>query len=263
MSGWTLLLGTSAAAFTWVATPTPIMRQVSQGQARARAPRTVVLGAVGLVVVAGWLTTPQGVGAIVLLGVVIVGLCVRRLAAQVAARHRRDRRRRQVLEFCDSLTAELQAGLPASTALERACEPWPELAPVRAASRIDGDVPDAFRVVAQMPGAAGLAAVAAAWDVASRSGAGLAAVVDRVTESLRHDADAAAEVTAALGPPRATARMLLVLPVLGLGLGISMGANPVEFLLTTAPGLGCLFIGVLLALAGVTWVEHLAARAEE
>jgi hypothetical protein len=37
----------------------------------------------------------------------------------------------------------------------------------------------------------------------------------------------------------------------------------VEFLLTTAPGLGCLFIGVLLALAGVTWVEHLAARAEE
>jgi tight adherence protein B len=263
MTGWTLLLAAMAAAFTSLALPQPIAGRALRRSAWAPVSRTVVIGALGLVVVGGWLVTPHGVGAVMLLGVVVAGISVRRLAAQVAARHRRDSSRRRVLEFCDALTAELQAGLPAPTALERACEPWPELAPVRAAGRIDGDVPGALRILARTPGSAGLAAVAAAWDVAARSGAGLAVVVEKVTESLRHDADAAAEVTAALGPPRATARMLLVLPVLGVGLGMSMGANPLDFLLTTAPGLGCLFVGVLLALVGVIWVERLAARAEE
>jgi tight adherence protein B len=41
-----------------------------------------------------------------------------------------------------------------------------------------------------------------------------------------------------------------------------MGADPVGFLLHTALGVGCLVFGLLLAAAGVFWVERLAASAE-
>jgi tight adherence protein B len=112
------------------------------------------------------------------------------------------------------------------------------------------------------PGADGLRALAAGWRVASSTGAGLADVVERVATGLRADEDARAEVTASLGPPRATAKMLAVLPVFGLALGSSMGADPVAFLLDTGFGLACLLLGLLLAGAGVLWVEKLAAAAE-
>jgi tight adherence protein B len=90
----------------------------------------------------------------------------------------------------------------------------------------------------------------------------LAQVLDRLAAGLRSDDEARAEVTAALGPPRATAKMLAVLPVFGLVLGSSMGARPIDFLLHTGPGLGCLLGGVCLALLGVSWVERLATAAE-
>jgi hypothetical protein len=40
-----------------------------------------------------------------------------------------------------------------------------------------------------------------------------------------------------------------------------MGADPVSFLTSTDPGRACLLIGLALALAGVAWVERLAATA--
>ncbi len=104
--------------------------------------------------------------------------------------------------------------------------------------------------------------MAAAWEVAGSSGTALASVLDRTARGLRDDDDARAEVLAALGPPRATARMLALLPLFGLALGASIGAHPIEFLVGTSWGLGCLFGGVGLALVGVWWVERLAAAAE-
>jgi tight adherence protein B len=265
-----VLLGVAAAAVAWLVAPASATRQTwiaepVPASASSRLPVVwagMVSAAFGLVLALGPTRAVPGVAAIVLPGTAAVAFVVRRLLTQVRGRRRRDARRRQVLEFCDALTAELQAGLPAPIALERACAAWPEMAPVASASRLDGDVPSTLRAVARLPGSAGLTAVAAAWDVAERSGAGLAVVVERVTESVRHDADAAAEVASALGPPRATARMLVALPVLGVGLGMSMGANPLDFLLTTTPGLGCLFLGLMLALLGLVWVERLAAAAE-
>ena len=216
-----------------------------------------------LAAVTGWLLGPRGVdGVIVAAGLLLVGAGVQRVTVGAAARRDRDRRRAQVLQFCDALSAELHAGLPTPLALERACAGWAELDPVAAVARLGGDVSDALRALAGRPGAAGLAAAAAAWEVAGRSGTGLAAVLDRVTEALRHEEDAAAEVTAALGPPRATARMLMVLPILGVGLGYSMGADPLDFLLTSTAGLVCLFAGTTLGICGVLWVERLAAAAE-
>lgn len=206
----------------------------------------------------------QGLPVVVLaVGAIGVALAVQRLVASWRRRETMSRRRADVIELCDALAAELEAGLPAPTAVNRACAAWPEFAAVANAARLGDDVGAALRrSAARMPGAEGLRSVAAAWDVAARSGAGLALVLSRVAAGLRSDEEARAEVTAALGPPRATAKMLAVLPVFGIGLGVSMGADPLGFLLGSGAGVVCLGIGTGLALAGLWWVERLASAVE-
>jgi tight adherence protein B len=180
------------------------------------------------------------------------------------ARRRRAvaRGRRQAIEACDALVAELRAGQPPVRALHRAAEHHPRLAPVARAGALGGDVLPALRQVAGMPGLGGLGVVAAAWQVAEASGSSLVSVLLRVTETLREDDAVAAEVTAALAPARATARLLAVLPVFGLLLGSGLGGDPVALLLGTAVGNALLLAGVLLALAGTVWVERLADRVQ-
>ena len=195
-------------------------------------------------------------------GAAAVAAVTQRLITGWRLRQARSRRQAACVEWCGALAAELDGGLPAVTALERACAPWPELSGVVAAAQLGDDVGAALRRSAQLPGAEGLRAVAAAWEVAARSGAALAGVLTKVAAGLRSDEDARAEVVAALSPPRATAKMLAVLPLFGIGLGFSMGANPLRFLLHTGAGVVCLTAGTALALLGVWWVERLASAAE-
>lgn len=200
----------------------------------------------GLLLVAGG-------GAVILL---------RRMSGLWRLRRARERRRQAVISVCDALAAELRGGLPAGHAVARSCDGAAELAPVVTAARLGGNVAHSLRRCAELPGAEGLRAVAAAWEVAGSSGAALAGVLERVAAGLRSDEDARAEVAAALGPPRATAKMLAGLPLVGIAMGVSMGADPVSFLLRTPWGLGCLSAGILLALVGLWWVEALASSAE-
>ena len=233
------------------------------------APEVSARGSLRVVVTAGGLglllTGILGGGWLVVLATMagVAALATHRIVGLSRRRRRRRERQRGVVELCDALSAELRGGLPTVTVVERACAVRRELAPVVTAARLGGDVADAFRRCGALPGAEGLRAVAAAWEVAGSSGAALAAVLDRVAGSLRSDEDARAEVEAALGPPRATAKMLAVLPLFGVALGTSVGAHPVRFLLGTTWGLGCLATGGSLALAGVWWVERLAAAAEQ
>lgn len=172
------------------------------------------------------------------------------------------RGRAETIELCDALIAELQAGLPAQQVVANACRPWPELAPVVATARLGGDLAQAFRTAALRPGAQGLRLIAASWEVSGRSGAGLAAVLERVSMALREDEEARAEVAAALGSPRATAKLLVALPLVGLGLGTAMGVDPAHFLASSLAGNACLFVGIVLALIGHWWVERLAIAVE-
>ena len=231
-------------------------------QAAARRVRRPALAVGGLLLM---LTALFGGGWVVVLAAMagVGALAAHRVVGLSRSRRRRRERQRWVVELCDALSAELRGGLPTVTVVERACIVRAELAPVVAAARLGGDVADAFRGCGALPGAEGLRAVAAAWEVAGSSGAALATVIDRVAGSMRSDEDARAEVQAALGPPRATAKMLAVLPLFGIALGTSVGAHPVRFLLGTTWGLGCLAAGGSLALAGVWWVERLAAAAEQ
>lgn len=102
--------------------------------------------------------------------------------------------------------------------------------------------------------------VAACVEAAETSGCPLAAVFDRLSAHLESDADAAAARATALAGPKATTRILTVLPFVGLVLGTLVGAKPLEALTTTFLGFVCLISGGVLALAGRLWSSRLVAQ---
>ena len=94
------------------------------------------------------------------------------------------------------------------------------------------------------------------WKVAEQSGSGLTLALRQLVTALRHEADVAAEIDGQLSGPRATVRLLMVLPFLGLVMGEVLGADPLNILLTTPYGLGCLVAGMVLSVVGWHWVER-------
>lgn len=108
------------------------------------------------------------------------------------------------------------------------------------------------------------AAVVAAGNLAVVLGAPLAQVLERVADGLVTAAEEEGDRRAALAGPRATARMLTGLPVLGVVLGVAVGADPVGVLLSGGAGTVALLMGVALVGAGRWWIARLvraAARA--
>lgn len=168
-----------------------------------------------------------------------------------------DRRADLVLALCDGLAADLLAGQPPVLALDAAAEDWAELAPVASAARLGADVPTALRALAGRPGAGQLRVVAAAWQVAHRSGAGLARALELAADNLRAERATARVVATELVAAEATARLLAVLPVGVLLLGSGLGGDPVGFLLGTTPGLVCLIVGLGLAQVGMLWLARI------
>jgi tight adherence protein B len=194
--------------------------------------------------------------------VAIVGLAVVAAVSREVARRRRseaaDRRAGQLLAACDGLAADLRAGQPPAVALDRAVDDWPELAPVAAAARFGADVPAALRALAAKPGAGQARVVAAAWQVAHRSGTGLAGALALAAERLRDDRATARVVATELAGAQATARLLAVLPVGVVLLGSGLGGDPVGFLLGSTPGLVCLCTGLALEYAGLSWLARIS-----
>lgn len=104
-------------------------------------------------------------------------------------------------------------------------------------------------------------AVVAACRLAGEVGSPLVAVLEEVAASLAADAEADAARDAALAGPRATTRVLLWLPAVGVLLGYVLGADPVATALDGGVGTVGVLLGVLLLLAGRAWSGRLVARA--
>ncbi|GGQ11159.1 hypothetical protein GCM10010140_46640 [Streptosporangium pseudovulgare] len=171
------------------------------------------------------------------------------------------------LELCQGLAAELTAGRAPGEALARAAAvvefPDPVVVrPLVAAARDGGDVPAALLAAAPQHGGEAFRGLAACWRVSTTAGAGLSVLVDRVTASLREAQAHRQEVAAQLAGPRATARLLAVLPALGLVMATGLGMRPLHFLFGGPAGFGCLLAGLALDGCGLWWTHRLAARAE-
>jgi tight adherence protein B len=103
--------------------------------------------------------------------------------------------------------------------------------------------------------------LAAAWTIASASGAPLAPTLRHSAASLRDLAQAARDASVALAGPVATARLVLVLPLLGLGFGLALGFDTVTTLVATPLGWACLGVGASLVALALIWNRSLVRRA--
>ncbi|MCW2777583.1 MAG: hypothetical protein JWN17_1308 [Frankiales bacterium] len=239
---------------------TGVRRLPSLDGLRASRPVLPALAAAaGLLVVGPALAVVACAGAVALLS----ALSARSRAAEAT------RERAGALEACAVLASELRAGRSPGQGLDAAVSvaagPFRDrLAGAAAASRFGGD-PAAVLATAT-PGPATCvpevcAGLAACWQVCSGTGSGLAASVDRLEEGLRAAEAARRAVEAELAGPRATASMLALLPLAGVGLAAALGARPVHVLLQTQVGGVCLVAGVALDLAGLAWTRRIARSA--
>jgi len=130
-------------------------------------------------------------------------------------------------------------------------------------AQLGSDLPEAIRAAASAEPVelAAWGAIAAAWAVAGEVGAPLAPTLVRLAEVLRGLAQAGREVELALAGPNATARIVLLLPPLGLLVGTALGVNPLGVLLTTPVGLACLGVGAALLVAARRWSRRMIQAA--
>lgn len=189
-------------------------------------------------------------------GVAAIG----RIGIGPASRRRRASERLRVIQALGALAAELEAGQPPGAALVRAGG-RPTVWPVtQTAVRMAGDVVEALGVDAQEH--AVLRQLAACWQVGAETGAGLAASVGRLAATARAAEDVRVDLEGQLAGPRATARMLALLPLVGIGFGMMLGSDPLAWLLGTTPGRLCLLAGAVLTMVGTFWTGRIAARVE-
>ena len=94
------------------------------------------------------------------------------------------------------------------------------------------------------------------------AGAPLATSLERAAEHAEERIDALLGRQSALAAQRATGRILSWLPLLGLGLGVLMGSDPVGVLTGSILGALTGMLGLGLAFAGRRWTAALVHRAE-
>lgn len=251
-----------AAVVIAVGLPGPRRRAVL-GRASS-GPRSLPTAALPVgVLVFGWFALGP-VGAVVAAGLSVAGRngwCRRTRAREL------ELERSAAAEALVVLAGELRAGRSPGVALERAsvAATGPTahaLAAAASAALYGGSVAQTLQrsapssAVPEM-----LRGFAACWTVCHGTGSSLATAVDRLEEGLRAERLRRRDIETELAGPRTTALMLAVMPVFGLLLGSGMGGRPVQVLLHTPWGNGCLVVGVALDLAGLWWTARLVRAA--
>jgi len=103
--------------------------------------------------------------------------------------------------------------------------------------------------------------LAAAWQVAEWSGAPLAGGLRAFADATRAVTAARRAVDVALSAPRATSRIVLVLPVIGLVIGVALGFDTLHILLGTGVGRACVVGAALLVGLASLWSSRLVTSA--
>lgn len=168
--------------------------------------------------------------------------------------------RAEVAGSCAVIANQVRVGRIPAEALSLAADDAPVLAVAARVQRNGGDVVAALLEESGRPGCRGLQDLARAWQVGTRTGAPMADLLDQVASALRKDQSVERTVASELAGPRATGRVMAVLPLCGIGLGYLLGGDPIGFLLDGPLGWACLVGGAVLAAGGVLWIEGLARQ---
>ena len=163
-----------------------------------------------------------------------------------------------------SVAARLRAGQSPTEAWRAAAKQLPSGAGKEMEILADGPAADsgarAERNLSQTSGA--LHAARAATELAHDLGAELAPVLETCAAGIEESARAEAERTAAFAAPRATARLLLALPLAGIVIGSLMGAGPVRLFVSSVWGALLVVTAGVLLLLGRVWIQRLLQRAQ-
>jgi tight adherence protein B len=197
---------------------------------------------------------------------------LRAVIRSVRTLHGRARRRERTSaaadDFLSAVSAHLAVGASPEAAIEQAADEVTDpvlsgvVARIGDAVRIGSDPPEAMITGSGAAGCEVLRWCAAAWRVAETSGASLATSIDSVVATARAERAHRRSVATALAGPRATARLLALLPVGGVALGTLLGARPLRVLTETSAGWALLFAGAGLQAAGLRWTVALVRSAE-
>jgi tight adherence protein B len=95
--------------------------------------------------------------------------------------------------------------------------------------------------------------------LAQATGAPVAELLERLVDDLRAADRVHAAVSAHSAGARASAWILMALPLAGVGLGAGVGADPGRVLLHTPLGAACLCAAVAIQLAGLAWSDRICA----
>jgi tight adherence protein B len=188
-----------------------------------RSPRQALIGGIAAAAMLGLLAGGPVAGVIAAAYAALGG----RALVRRSARRRASVERAAALDALASLAADLRAGLPPGTA------------------RADASGDRLRRLTSSV------------WRLAERTGAPAADLVERIEADARAADRAGASAAAQAAGASATSMMLALLPVAGLGLGVTMGADPFEVLLRTPLGAACGLVAVALQAAGLLWSERL------
>ena len=183
------------------------------------------------------------------------------LVSRVSRRRRRERDAvvEAVLNVLDVVAAALRAGQPPDTALRYAVAATPR-GPWRLGSPAV-DLVDELERLARVHGMPALEHVTRAWRLAAETGAPLANAVEVGAALMRHARDHEHALAVAFAGPRATIRLLSVLPLGGPVVGWVLGLDPVDMYLRSPLGRACLGVGIFLVVVGRVWCRRLLRQA--
>jgi tight adherence protein B len=200
-------------------------------------------------------------GAVLASAALLVTMTATRLLVQHRRRRSSLRARADVAHACTVLASYLRVGQVPSAALAIAAADCEVLREAHQAHTLGGDVGAVWRQQAQRAGHRGLLELARAWQVSVDTGAPMSSTLDQVAASLSADQSLMGVINSELAAARATSKVMAALPPCGIGIGYLLGGDPARWLLGGPAGWACLLTGVLLACAGVLWIEALARRA--
>lgn len=136
----------------------------------------------------------------------------------------------------------------------------PDLAEIARAASVGGDPRDA--APAHLRERPAMVSLSAALHVCERTGAPAARVLQSLADALRELHEGHRARRSAFAGPRSTARILLVLPLAGLGLGMLLGGDPLHLLIATTSGRLLALAGAALTLGGWWWMRRMLQRAD-